>query len=171
MGLVLEEGSPTAHVAIVARAFDIPVVGRVDDATRRIEAGDIVIVDGDHANVLIRPSADIQQAVAAAVEARSRRRAYYETLRSTPAVSRDGIAIKLMINAGLLLDIAQLATTGAEGIGLFRTEFPLMVRDTFPDVDDLTEYYRRVFDQVEQRPVLFRTRPRTTRPWAGARSA
>jgi phosphotransferase system enzyme I (PtsP) len=138
MGLVLEEGSPTAHVAIVARAFDIPVVGRVDDATRRIEAGDIVIVDGDHANVLIRPSADIQQSVVAAVEARSRRRAYYETLRSTPAVSRDGIAIKLMLNAGLLLDLAQLATTGAEGVGLFRTEFPLMVRDTFPDVEDLT---------------------------------
>ena len=157
MGLVLEEGSPTAHVAIVARAFDIPVVGRVGDATTRIEAGDTVVVDGDHANVLIRPSADIQQSVAVAVEARSRRRAYYETLRSAPPVTRDGIAIKLMLNAGLLLDLAQLATTGAEGVGLFRTEFPLMVRDTFPDVGDLTEYYQRVFDQAEQRPVLFRT--------------
>ena len=157
MGLVLEEGSPTAHVAIVARAFDIPVVGRVDDATSRIEAGDIVVVDGDHANVLIRPSADIQQSIAAAVEARSRRRAYYETLRSVPAVTRDGIAIKLMLNAGLLLDLAQLATTGAEGVGLFRTEFPLMVRDTFPDVEEFTEYYQRVFDQAEQRPVFFRT--------------
>ena len=70
IGLVLEEGSPTAHVAIVARALDIPVVGRVEDATSRIEAGDIVIVDGDHAQVLIRPSEDIQQSVAAAVEAR-----------------------------------------------------------------------------------------------------
>ena len=66
-GLVLEEGSPTAHVAIVARAFDIPVVGRVEEATRRIEQGDIVIVDGDHGSVLIRPRADIQQTVAAAV--------------------------------------------------------------------------------------------------------
>src|ERR1700758_5608353 len=105
MGLVLEEGSPTAHVAIVARAFDIPVVGRVGDATSRIEAGDIVVVDGDHANVLIRPSADIQQSIAAAVEARSRRRAYYETLRSVPAITRDGVAIKLMLNAWLLLDL------------------------------------------------------------------
>src|SRR5438132_1044054 len=157
MGLVPEEGSPIAQVAIVARAFDIPVVGRVDDATSRIEAGDIVVVDGDHANVLIRPSADIQQSVAAAVEARSRRRAYYDTLRSTPPVSRDGVAIRLTLNAGLLLDLAQLATTGAEGVGLFRTEFPLMVRDTFPDVDDLTEYYQRVFDQAGERPVLFRT--------------
>ena len=157
MGLVLEEGSPTAHVAIVARAFDIPVVGRVDDATSRTEAGDIVVVDGNHAQVLIRPSADIQQSVTAAVEARSRRRAFYETLRSAPAVTRDGIEIKLLLNAGLLLDLAQLSATGAEGVGLFRTEFPLMVRDTFPDVEEMTEFYQRVFEQAEHRPVVFRT--------------
>ena len=157
MGLVLEEGSPTAHVAIVARAFDIPVVGRVDDATSRTEAGDIVVVDGDHAQVLIRPSADIQQSVTAAVEARSRRRAFYETLRSAPAVTRDGIEIKLLLNAGLLLDLAQLSATGAEGVGLFRTEFPLMVRDTFPDVEEMTEFYQRVFEQAEHLPVVFRT--------------
>jgi phosphotransferase system enzyme I (PtsP) len=157
MGLVLEEGSPTAHVAIVARAFDIPVVGRVDDATTRIEVGDIVIVDGDHAQVLIRPSEDIRQSVATAVEGRSRRRAFYETLRSAPSVTRDGIEIKLLLNAGLLIDLTQLATTGAEGVGLFRTEFSLMVRDTFPAVDDLTEFYQRVFEQAECRPVVFRT--------------
>jgi phosphotransferase system, enzyme I, PtsP len=157
MGLVLEEGSPTAHVAIVARAFDIPVVGQVEDATSRTEAGDIVVVDGDHAQVLIRPSADIQQSVTAAVEARTRRRSFYETLRSVPSVTRDGVAIKLLINAGLLLDMEQLAVTGAEGVGLFRTEFPLMVRDTFPDVEELTEFYQRVFDRAACRPVIFRT--------------
>ena len=157
MGLVLEEGSPTAHVAIVARAFDIPVVGRVEDATSRIEAGDLVIVDGDHAQILVRPSEDIRQSVAAAVEARTRRRAFYETLSSVPPISRDGVSIKLMLNAGLLLDLAQLGTTGAEGVGLFRTEFPLMIRDTFPGVDELTEFYKRVFDQAECRPVFFRT--------------
>ena len=157
MGLVLEEGSPTAHVAIVARAFDIPVVGRVEDATSRIEAGDLVIVDGDHAQILVRPSEDIRQSVAVAVEARTRRRAFYETLSSVPPISRDGVSIKLMLNAGLLLDLAQLGTTGAEGVGLFRTEFPLMIRDTFPGVDELTEFYKRVFDQAECRPVFFRT--------------
>jgi phosphotransferase system, enzyme I, PtsP len=157
MGLILEEGSPTAHVAIVARAFDIPVVGQVDDATARTEAGDIVVVDGDHAQVLIRPSADIQQSVAAAVEAKTRRRSFYETLRSVPSVTRDGIEIKLLINAGLMLDMAQLAVTGAEGVGLFRTEFPLMIRDIFPAVEELTDYYQRVLDQAGCRPVIFRT--------------
>jgi len=157
MGLVLEEGSPTAHVAIVARAFDMPVVGRVEDATDRIDAGDVVIVDGDHAQILIRPSEDIRQSATSTIEARTRRRAYYDSLRSAPAVTRDGIGIKLMLNAGMLIDMAQLATAGAEGIGLFRTELALMVRDTFPAVNDQTEFYRRVFELAGDRPVVFRT--------------
>jgi phosphotransferase system enzyme I (PtsP) len=157
IGLVLEEGSPTAHVAIVARALDIPVVGRVADATSRIEAGDIVVVDGDHAQVLIRPSEDIHQSVAATIETRSRRRAHYDTLRSAPSITRDGIAVKLLLNAGLLSDMAQLAATGAEGVGLFRTELALMVRHTFPAVEEQTEFYRSVFAQAAGRPVVFRT--------------
>ncbi|HTV45564.1 MAG TPA: phosphoenolpyruvate--protein phosphotransferase [Stellaceae bacterium] len=157
IGLVLEEGSPTAHVAIVARALDIPVVGRVEDAVSRIENGDIVVVDGDHAQILIRPSADLQQSTAAAVEARSRRRAFYDSLRNTPAVTRDGVGIRLLLNAGLLLDLSQLAATGAEGVGLFRTEIPLMVRDTFPAVAEQTAFYRSVLDQADGRPVVFRT--------------
>jgi phosphotransferase system, enzyme I, PtsP len=157
VGLVLEEGSPTAHVAIVARAFDIPVVARVEDAASRIEAGDIVIVDGDHAQVLIRPSEDIHQSVAATVEARTRRRAIYDSLRSAASVTRDGIQIKLLLNAGLLIDLAQLRTTGAEGVGLFRTEIPFMVRDSFPGVQDQTEFYQSVFEQAEGCPVVFRT--------------
>jgi phosphotransferase system enzyme I (PtsP) len=157
VGLVLEEGSPTAHVAIVARALDIPVVARVDDAASRIEAGDVVIVDGDHAQVLIRPREDIRQSVAATVEARTRRRAIYDTLRSAASVTRDGIQIKLLLNAGLLIDLPQLRATGAEGVGLFRTEIPFMVRDSFPGVEDQTEFYRSVFEQAEGSPVVFRT--------------
>jgi len=157
LGLVLEEGSPTAHVAIVARALDIPVVARVEEATNRIEAGDVVIVDGDHAQVLIRPSEDIHQSVAATVEARTRRRAMYDTMRSAASVTRDGIQIKLLLNAGLLIDLPHLRTTGAEGVGLFRTEIPFMVRDSFPDVEDQTEFYRSVYDQVNGSPVVFRT--------------
>jgi len=156
-GLVLEEGSPTAHVAIVARAFDIPVVGRVAEATRRIDNGDTVIVDGDHGQVLIRPRADIEQGVAATVAARTRRRAYYDTLRDTPAVTHDGATVRLLLNAGLLLDLAQLPATGAEGIGLFRTEIPLLTRHAFPDVADQTEFYLRAYEQADDRPIVFRT--------------
>jgi phosphotransferase system enzyme I (PtsP) len=156
-GLVLEEGSPTAHVAIVARALDIPVVGRVEEATGRIEAGDLVILDADHAQVLIRPSEDIQQSVAATMAARGRRRALSDALRSAPAVTRDGVEIRLLLNAGLLFDLPQIAATGAEGIGLFRTELPFMARHTFPDVEEQTELYRTVYEHAAGRPVIFRT--------------
>jgi phosphotransferase system enzyme I (PtsP) len=156
-GLVLEEGSPNAHVAIVARALDIPAVGRVTDATDRIEAGDTVVVDGDHAQVLLRPSEDINQSVATTIAARSFRRSYYQALRSAPAITRDGIEIRLLLNAGLLLDLAQLAATGAEGVGLFRTELPFMIRDAFPSVAEQTEYYRTVYEQAGGRSVVFRT--------------
>jgi phosphotransferase system, enzyme I, PtsP len=157
IGLVLEEGSPTSHVAIVARALDIPVVGRLAEATSRVENGDIVIVDGDHAQVLVRPSHDVQQSVTATVAARTRRRAYYETLRDAPAVTRDGVGVRLLLNAGLLLDLAQLSATGAEGIGLFRTEIPLLTRHAFPDVADQTDFYRRAYEQAAGRPIVFRT--------------
>jgi phosphotransferase system, enzyme I, PtsP len=156
-GLVLEEGSPTAHVAIVARAFDIPVVGRVEDATSRIESGDMIVVDGDHAQVLIRPGEDIHQSIVDAVAERTRRRAYYETLRDQPAVTRDGVPIRLLLNAGLLLDLVQVAATGAEGVGLFRTEIPLLTRDAFPDVADQTGFYCRAYEQVGERQIVFRT--------------
>jgi phosphotransferase system enzyme I (PtsP) len=156
-GLVLEEGSPTAHVAIIARALDIPVVGRVENAAERIEPGDTVIVDGDHAQILIRPSEDVKHSTAANIEARSRRRVFYEALRTTPAESRDGVAVKLMLNAGLLIDLPQLAATGAEGVGLFRTELALMLRDAFPSVEEQTDFYRRVFEEAGPRPVVFRT--------------
>jgi phosphotransferase system, enzyme I, PtsP len=156
-GLVLEEGSPTAHVAIVARAFDIPVVGRVEDAISRTEPGDLVIVDGDRGQVLIRPSEDLHQAVEEAIAARSRRRAYYDTLRDQPAVTRDGVPIRLLLNAGLLVDLVQVAATGAEGVGLFRTEIPLLTRDAFPDVADQTGFYRRAYEQVGDRQIVFRT--------------
>ncbi len=156
-GLVLEEGSPTAHVAIVARAFDIPVVGRVPEAVERIDNGDTVIVDGDHGQVMIRPSGDIEQGVATTIAARTKRRAYYDTLRDTPAVTSDGVAVRLLLNAGLLLDLAQLAATGAEGVGLFRTEIPLLTRHAFPDVADQTEFYSRAYEQADSRPIVFRT--------------
>jgi phosphotransferase system, enzyme I, PtsP len=156
-GLVLEEGSPTAHVSIVARAFDIPVVGRVEDATSRTEAGDMVVVDGDRGMVLIRPSEDIHQTILDAVGERGRRRAYYQTLRDQPAVTRDGVPIRLLLNAGLLIDLVQVAATGAEGVGLFRTEIPLLTRDAFPDVADQTGFYRRAYEQVGERQMVFRT--------------
>ncbi len=156
-GVVLEEGSPAAHVAVVARALDIPIVGQATDALARIEPGDAVVVDGDNAQVMVRPGEDVQQAFAAAIRVRGERRAGYAALRDQPAVTRDGVRIEVAINAGLLLDMAHLHEFGADGVGLYRTEVPFMVRPAFPDVAAQRQMYARVFEQAKGKPVVFRT--------------
>jgi phosphotransferase system enzyme I (PtsP) len=156
-GVVLEEGSAMSHVAIVARALDIPVVGRAPDVLARIEPGDPIIVDGDNAQVLVRPADDIVQTVHDAIDARAQRRRRFAALRELPAVTRDQARISLHINAGLLIDMQHLDETGADGVGLYRTEIPFMVRSEFPDVDAQAWLYGRVLDLADGRPVAFRT--------------
>jgi phosphotransferase system enzyme I (PtsP) len=155
--LVLEEGSPTAHVAVVARALDIPVVGRVKGALDNIETGDVIAVDGDNAQVMIRPGEDVEQSIQLSLSERRHRRARYQALKDLPATTLDGVTVALHMNAGLLLDLPELAATGADGIGLFRTELPFMVRNDFPSVEDQADLYRRILDQAGRRPVVFRT--------------
>ncbi len=156
-GVVLEEGSALSHVAIVARALDIPVVGRAPDVLSRVEAGDSIVVDGDNAQVLVRPGEDILQGVYAAIDARTERRRRYAALRDLPSVTRDQAPISLHMNAGLLIDMQHLDDTGADGVGLYRTEIPFMVRSEFPDVDAQAWLYGRVLDLADGRPVTFRT--------------
>jgi phosphotransferase system enzyme I (PtsP) len=155
--LVLEEGSAMSHVAIVARALDIPVVGRAPDVLARVEPGDPIIVDGDHAQVLVRPADDIVQTIHAAIEARVERQRKYFALRDFPSATRDQARVALHMNAGLLIDMQHLEETGADGVGLYRTEIPFMVRSEFPDVDAQAWLYSRVLDVADGKPVTFRT--------------
>jgi phosphotransferase system enzyme I (PtsP) len=156
-GVVLEEGSALSHVAIVARALDIPVVGRAPDVLARVEPGDPMIIDGDHAQVMVRPAEDIVQTINAAIEARAERLRKYAALRELPSATRDQARIGLHINAGLLIDMQHLDETGADGVGLYRTEIPFMVRSEFPDVDAQAWLYSRVLDVADGKPVTFRT--------------
>ena len=156
-GVVLEEGSPTTHASIVARALDIPMVGHARDALSRIDSGDVVIVDADHAQVFVRPSDDIQQAFVNSIILRNARRAAYVAARDQPAVTRDGVRISVEINAGLLVDLDHLAVYGADGVGLYRTEVPFMVRSEFPGVESQVSLYTRVLEQAQGKPVVFRT--------------
>jgi phosphotransferase system enzyme I (PtsP) len=156
-GLVLEEGAPTSHVAIVARALGIPVVGQVDTVVSLVEPGDSVIADGDTGHVYLRPAADVQAAYAEKVRFRARRQAQYRRLRSRPAETKDGQHVRMQLNAGLLVDLPHLEESGAAGIGLFRTELQFMVASAFPRMDEQEAYYRKVLDGAGERPVTFRT--------------
>jgi phosphotransferase system enzyme I (PtsP) len=133
------------------------VVGRLPHLIDEVDPGDSLIVDGDHAQVFIRPGDDARAQFRDSLAAREAMRAHYAALRDTAAVSRDGVRISLQMNAGLLVDVSQLDVVGAEGIGLYRTEIPFLVRREYPDVRAQTELYRRILDGAGDRPVTFRT--------------
>jgi len=156
-GLVLEEGGPTSHVSIVARALGIPTVGEIDNATGLAEPGDAIIVDGSTGAVHMRPPPDIESAYGERVKLRARRQAQYRALRDRPCQTKDGQIITLMINAGLAIDLPHIEETGAAGIGLFRTELQFMVANTFPRTSEQLSLYRSVLDAAGKRPVTFRT--------------
>jgi phosphotransferase system enzyme I (PtsP) len=156
-GLVLEEGGPTSHVAIVARALGLAAVGQIENATSFVEQGDAIIVDGISGEVHVRPPPDIESAYAERVRLRARRQAQYRALRDRPCVTKDGKDIKLMINAGLLVDLPHIEETGAAGIGLFRTELQFMVAPSMPRISEQRALYRAVLDAAGGKPVTFRT--------------
>jgi phosphotransferase system enzyme I (PtsP) len=155
--LVLEEGGPTSHVSIVARALGIAAVGQIANATGIVDPGDPIIVDGAMGHVYVRPTPDVEKNYADRVRLRARRQAQYSALRDKPCVTKDGEKISLLLNAGLLVDLPHIAETGAAGIGLFRTELQFMVAASLPRMNEQLALYRQVLDAAEDRPVTFRT--------------
>ena len=156
-GLVLEEGGPTSHIAIVARALGIPAVSEVSNATSIMEQGDAIIVDGMTGDVQIRPSAEVEAAYAEKARLRARRQEQYLKLRDVPAVTKDGAEITLQLNAGLLVDLPHLEDTGASGIGLFRTELQFMISERMPTASEQQALYASVVAAAGDLPVTFRT--------------
>lgn len=156
-GVVLEEGSLTAHVTIVARAMGIPVLGRVKNSRALINDGDLLLIDVNQNRLYIRPSDAMDEAFESGLAVTQKRRAAYAALRDFPAETKDGQRIELMVNAGLRDDVASLDVTGADGIGLFRTEFQFLVSATLPQRERQQRLYKDVLDAAGNRPVIFRT--------------
>ena len=156
-GLVLEEGGATSHVAIVARALGIASVGRAENVVSLVENGDAIIVDGVAGEVHIRPTVEVEAAYAEKVRFRARRQEQYRLLRDRATETLDGQRIALMMNAGLLVDLPHLEESGAEGIGLFRTELQFMIAATMPRISEQQAFYSSVLDAAASRPVTFRT--------------
>jgi phosphotransferase system, enzyme I, PtsP len=156
-GLVLEEGSATSHVVIVARAMGVPVLGQAKGIVSMSEAGDAIIVDGEEGVAHLRPISNVESVYAEKVRFRANRQKLYKSLRNAPNVTADGEAFTLMMNAGLLVDLPQLEESGAEGIGLFRTELQFMVASAFPRAEVQEQLYRQVIGAAGSKPVTFRT--------------
>ncbi|RCL03440.1 MAG: PtsP [Candidatus Tokpelaia sp. JSC161] len=156
-GLVLEGGGATSHVVIVARAMDIPVIGKAKGAFSLLENGDFIIIDAEEGYIHLRPSLEVENAYRERIYFRDRRKKNYRDLRNIPTCTRDGVPITLLMNAGLLVDLPNLAESGAEGIGLFRTELHFMISATFPRAEEQEKLYRTIYKEIGDKSITFRT--------------
>ncbi|HEY2071581.1 MAG TPA: phosphoenolpyruvate--protein phosphotransferase [Rhizomicrobium sp.] len=155
--LVLEEAAATSHVAIVARAMGLPLISDVEGIVDTARGGDDIAVDGETGEAHLRPPAEILSVFEARRSLREQRVARMALVRDLPAVTKDGVRIDLMMNAGLLIDMPHLTESGADGVGLFRTELQFMIGETMPRLPDQIAFYRQIIEAADNKPVVFRT--------------
>ncbi len=156
-GVVLQEGSVGSHAAIVARALAIPLVIHADGIVGEALNGDTILVDGDQGIVHLRPEDTVTSAFRDKIAMQAKAQERYAGLRDLPATARCGSTVSLHMNAGLMADLPSLVGSGAEGVGLFRTELQFLIRNQMPKRDELARLYARVMDAAKGRRVAFRT--------------
>jgi phosphotransferase system enzyme I (PtsP) len=156
-GVVVEEATAAGHAAIIARALGLPALAGARGALDQAEDGDPAVLDAEEGHLVLRPAPEVLGAYQRELRARSARQARWAALRTRPSVTADGTPVCLMLNAGLALELGQLDTTGAAGIGLFRTEIAMLARGMVMDVAEQAAVYARVLDAAAGRPVVFRT--------------
>ncbi len=155
--VVLQEGSPTSHVAIVARALGIPMIGQLKGNLLEVDEGVSIIVQGLEGEIFIDPPPEIIETYRDTISARAKLLARYDNMRDKPVVTKDGVEIELVVNGGLEMDIEGMHRTGAKGVGLFRTEFQFMISKTLPRIHPQAEFYKSIIDAADGKPVTFRT--------------
>jgi phosphotransferase system enzyme I (PtsP) len=156
-GVVLEEGAVGSHAAIVARALAIPLIIHAARITTEALNGDLILVDGDQGIAHLRPGESIVSAFRDKMAMQAQAQERYASIRDKPAETLCGARIKLKMNAGLMADLPSLESSGAEGVGLFRTELQFLIRNHMPKRAELSELYARVMDAAKGQRVVFRT--------------
>jgi len=156
-GVVLEEGSVGSHAAVVARALAIPLVIHAERITSEALNGDPILVDGDQGIAHLRPEDTVAAAFRDKIAMQAEAQKRYAGLRDLPATASCGTTVSLHMNAGLMADLPSLEGSGAEGVGLFRTELQFLVRSRMPKRDELARLYARVIEAAGGRRVVFRT--------------
>jgi phosphotransferase system enzyme I (PtsP) len=156
-GVVLEDATATSHVTIVASSMGIPLVGNVQGVVDAARSGDVAVLDGSSGEFHLRPLPEVVSMFEGRRALRAQRVAEFAAVRDLPAITKDGVRINLMINAGLLLDMPNLEVSGADGVGLFRTEMQFMVGERMPRLKDQTAFYKQIVEAAGDKPVVFRT--------------
>ncbi|MBR1604582.1 MAG: phosphoenolpyruvate--protein phosphotransferase [Alphaproteobacteria bacterium] len=156
-GLIIEDGTPTMHVAIVAKALGIPVIAKVRGIFDSMKSGELIALDGSEGYIYINPDKLTLAKIQAKISERKKQAEKLAKLKKLPTESLDKQKIGLYINVGLSFDLDYLETTGCDGIGLYRTEIPFMTSEAMPDVEKQISYYKDLYDKAGERRVTFRS--------------
>lgn len=156
-GLIIEDGTPTMHVAIVAKALNIPVIAKIRGIFKDVKDGELLGIDGQEGYVYINPADNIKEKFKSRQKDMALVLEQLSKLKRFPNKTLDGYRIKLNINIGLDFDMDYLESTKCDGIGLYRTEIPFMSSDKMPDVEKQISFYKKLIDRAGNKNVVFRS--------------
>lgn len=156
LGVATEQGGSTSHAVLLARVLGFPAVTGVSDLLEHAVAGELVVIDGDRGVVVLAPTARTEEEYRRLWQTRERARSEFAMYRERPPVTADGIHFALRANVAFGVDIEVARANNAEGIGLYRTEFPFMVRDGIPTLEEQTRIYEKAYRAFPDHPVVFR---------------
>lgn len=156
-GLIIEDGTPTMHVAIVAKALGIPVIAKVSGIFDSLKSGELIALDGNEGYIYLNPDNLIQTKIQNKIAERQKQAEKLAKLKKLPTESLDKQKIGLYINIGLSFDLDYIDATGCDGVGLYRTEIPFMTSETMPDVEQQINYYKDLYSKAGNRRVTFRS--------------
>ena len=156
-GVILGSGSATSHVVIIAKARAIPTVLGIGDKINLIHDEDEIILDGSRGDIIIRPTEEERLLYQDKIEEQKKLAAHYAALKDLPAVTKDGVRIELTANIGTHMDVDNALTYGAEGVGLFRSEFVFMGSTTIPTEEDQFKAYRAAVEKCGDHICVIRT--------------
>ena len=156
-GILTEVGGRTSHSAILARAMEIPAVLSIDGICTSVKNGDRVVLNGTSGEAIVNPDAETEQKFAGLLEEYKKEKELLKKFAGVPTVSADGTKVELVCNIGKPEDAKKVVECDGEGIGLFRTEFLFMDRDTIPTEEEQFEAYKSVAETMKGKPVIIRT--------------
>lgn len=156
IGVASEHGGSTSHGALLARALGVPAVAGVAGLLSRVLADDVLIIDGDEGRVILRPEPETLAAYTSRASSERRRRVEFSEYRDRPSRTADGIAFQLAANVSLGVELDAAVANGAQGVGLYRTEFAFIARDGVPSRDEQARIYAKAYAAFPDLPITFR---------------
>ncbi len=154
--LLTERGGTTTHGVLLARSLEIPVVTGLSNLMMHVAAGDTLIVDGACGHVIVRPAPETLAEYRGRIRGGHCRHTASTKYRDRPAQTADGVRVQLQANVALGIDLALASENGADGVGLYRTEFPFVIREGFPTCDEQVRTYRKAYNFFPAGPISFR---------------